>query len=52
MKLVGQLKDLLNSKDESDCFEAISWAIKSNPKYGEDEIIDAAFAKSFDMTPF
>ena len=50
MKLVSQLKELTNSKDESECFEAISWAIKSNPKYGEIGIIDAAFAKFLDTT--
>lgn len=52
MKLVCKLIELTASKDESCCFEAVSWAIKSNPKYGEAEIIDAAYAKFFEGPKF
>jgi len=49
MILVSRLKELTNSTDESICFEAVSWAIQSNPNYGEMEIFDSAYAKFFDL---
>jgi len=51
MNLVSKLKELTKSNDESVCFEAISWAIKSNPtEDGIGVIIDSALAKFLDMT--
>lgn len=50
MKLVCKLMEVTNSNDESGCFEAVSWAVKFNPKYSEPEIIDAALAKFFEAT--
>ena len=47
MELVCKLIELTDSKDESRCFEAISWAIKSNPKFSEEEVMDAALSKLF-----
>ena len=49
MKFVGKLKEITSSKDESACFEAVSWAMHNNPGCHDDNlIIDIAFAKFFD----
>jgi hypothetical protein len=49
MELVCVLLKITDSKDQSACFEAISWAITSNPYYSESEVIDTALAKFFDF---
>jgi hypothetical protein len=52
MKFVGKLKEITDSKDESACFEAVSWAMHDNPGCHDDSlIIDAALAKFFDTNP-
>ena len=49
MKIVCKLMELTDSKDESRCFEAVSWVMKMDPKYSEEEIIDAALTRLFDV---
>lgn len=48
MEIVCRLMELTELKDESRCFEAVSWVIKSNPKYDEAEVINAALTRIFD----
>ena len=48
MEIVCKLIELTEIKDESRCFEAVSWAIKSNPKYDEAEVVNAALTRIFD----
>jgi len=49
MELVCKLLQLTNSTDQSACFEAISWAIASNPYYSEAEVMDTALDKFLDF---
>jgi len=48
MKIAVMLMQLTESKDESGCYEAVSLAMKSNPKYNEEEIIDVALNRLFE----
>lgn len=48
IRIVRKLIELTDSNDESRCFEAVTWAIKSNPKSSDEEIIDAALNRIFD----